>query len=140
MSTRTPPPDSYTNVIHEFALDGGWSGQLRIVVGTNRVDQDTLVFVDSELLGARRLVLTPEEASAVGAALTKASIKAMRAGGSDMAAPRVRHRWEVDALPTEPDAPLTLWRDGEYVAHLDAVGAEGLANLLRARAEAVHAG
>jgi hypothetical protein len=67
----TAAHDRYTNVIHETEADGGWSGQVRIVAGTNRVDSDALVLVDSDLLGARRLVLTPEQAAAAGAALTK---------------------------------------------------------------------
>jgi hypothetical protein len=51
--------------------------------------------------------------------------------------PQVTHRWEVDVMPTQPEAPLTLWRDGDYVAHLESVGAEALASLLRTRAETV---
>jgi hypothetical protein len=66
-------PDTYNNILHEATVDGGCSGQLRIVVGTNRADHDPLVFVDSDLLGPRRLVLTPREAAAVAAALSTAS-------------------------------------------------------------------
>ncbi len=90
--------ENYTNILHETEVDGGWSGQLRIVVGKGQSDE-VLVFVDSDLLGSRRLVLTPDEAGAVGPALTKASIKATRADMGDPTAPKVRHRWEVDVLP-----------------------------------------
>jgi hypothetical protein len=48
--------------------------------------------------------------------------------------PKVAHTWEVDVLPAELKAPLTLWRDGQYVAHLDPAGAEALARLLQTRA------
>ena len=62
MST-TPTSETYTNIVHETDVDGGWSGQLRIVVGTNNDSQtEPLVFVDSDLLGPRRLVLTAEQA------------------------------------------------------------------------------
>jgi excisionase family DNA binding protein len=47
---------------------------------------------------------------------------------------KVAHRWEVDVLPADLKAPLTLWRDGKYVAHLDPAAAEALASLLLTRA------
>jgi hypothetical protein len=39
----------------------------------------------------------------------------------------------VDVLAADLKAPLTLWRDGQYVAHLDPAGAEALASLLQTR-------
>lgn len=54
--------------------------------------------------------------------------------GGARSVPKVAHRWEVDVIPADLKAPLTLWRDGKYVAHLDPAGAEALASLLQARA------
>lgn len=130
--------ETYRNVLHEAEVDGGWSGQLRIVLG-NGISDEELVFVDSDLLGPRRLVLTPEEAAETGSALTKASRKAQRVVAGDVPTPRVHHQWEVDVMPSEPAAPLVLWRDGQYVAHLDVAAAEALASILRMRSEEVSA-
>lgn len=47
--------EAYTNIVHEAEVDGGWSGQLRIVVGNNGRGAQDLVFIDSDLLGPRRL-------------------------------------------------------------------------------------
>lgn len=63
----------YTRIVHETEVDGGWSGRLRVVVGNNGLGAQDLVFVDSDLLGPRRLVLTTAEAAAVGEALSVAS-------------------------------------------------------------------
>jgi hypothetical protein len=71
MST-THPPENYTNVVHESEVDGGWSGQLRIVRGRGINDQE-LVFVDSDLLGSMRLVLTREQAVDFAEAVHNAS-------------------------------------------------------------------
>jgi hypothetical protein len=71
MST-THLPEQYTNIAHEAGVDGGWSGHLRIVVGKG-LGPEELVFVDSDLLGARRLVLTVTEALAVAEALEAAA-------------------------------------------------------------------
>ena len=50
MST-SHPPEHYTNVVHEASVDGGWSGQLRIVVG-NGISNEPLVFVEVALTRA----------------------------------------------------------------------------------------
>src|SRR5689334_15049705 len=72
MSTSSQRDDGYTNVVHEVEVDGGWSGKLRIVRGRNYNGQD-LVFVDSDLLGPRRLILTPQEAADFAEAVHNAS-------------------------------------------------------------------
>jgi hypothetical protein len=71
MSTTDSPPETYKNVVHEAELDGGWSGQLRILVASSNSDEQ-LVFVDSDLLGPRRLVLTAQQALATAEALMSA--------------------------------------------------------------------
>lgn len=63
---------SYTDVVHETKTDGGWSGVIRVIVGKG-INHQELVFVDSDLLGPRRLVLTREQAAQVAAALTSAA-------------------------------------------------------------------
>jgi hypothetical protein len=70
--SATHPPEHYTNVVHEAEVDGGWSGQLRIVRGRGINDQE-LVFVDSDLLGSMRLVLTPQQAADFAEAVHNAS-------------------------------------------------------------------
>lgn len=64
--------ESYTNVVHEADVDGGWSGQLRVVRATG-INGIEMVFVDSNLLGPRRLVLTPQEAADFAEAVHNAS-------------------------------------------------------------------
>jgi predicted XRE-type DNA-binding protein len=71
MSTAHPR-ERYTNVVHEAEIDGGWSGHLRIVRGRGNNDQE-LVFVDSDLLGPMRLVLTREQAADFAEAVHNAS-------------------------------------------------------------------
>lgn len=71
MSTKDPP-QTYKNVVHEAAVDGGCSGQLRVLVATSNSDE-RLVFVDSDLLGPRRLVLTALQALATAHALMSAA-------------------------------------------------------------------
>lgn len=66
--TTSPIRETYTAVVHEADVDGGWSGQLRIVLGKGISDEE-LVFVDSDLLGPRRLVLTPQQAGTTAAAM-----------------------------------------------------------------------
>ncbi len=66
--TNSPIRETYTNVVREAEVDGGWSGQLRVVVGKGISDEE-LVFVDSDLLGPRRLVFTPQEAEATAAVM-----------------------------------------------------------------------
>lgn len=85
MSTPSPR-ETYTNIVHEAEVDGGWSGQLRIVVGKGTSDQQ-LVFVDSDLLGARRLVLTVQEALAVA--------EALQAAAAEVIPPAV---WDLEAF------------------------------------------
>lgn len=72
MSTTDSPPETYKNVVHEAEVDGGWSGQLRVLVASSNSDEQ-LVFVDSDLLGPRRLMLTANEAAALSEALSLAS-------------------------------------------------------------------
>lgn len=72
MQDRDPPSQPYRNVVHEGAVDGGWSGHLRVLVATSNSDEQ-LVFVDSDLLGPRRLVLTTLEALNVAQALLSAA-------------------------------------------------------------------
>lgn len=86
MST-THPVETYTNIVHEAEVDGGWSGQLRIVVGTGTSDQE-LVFVDSDLLGPRRLVLTAPE--------TLAFSEALQAAAAEVVPP---YLWDREAFP-----------------------------------------
>ncbi len=72
LSPSTPSRETYTNIVHQAEVDGGWSGQLRIVVGKGLNDQE-LVFVDSDLLGPRRLVLTPQQTIEVATRLAAAA-------------------------------------------------------------------
>jgi hypothetical protein len=68
----TKTHETNTNIVHETEVDGGWSGQLRIVRGRGNSDQE-LVFVDSDLLGPMRLVLTPQQAVDFAEAVHSAS-------------------------------------------------------------------
>jgi hypothetical protein len=79
-------PERYTHVIHEAEVGGGWSGQLRIVVGNNGQGAQDLVFVDSDLLGPRRLVLTAEEAVDVATQLAAAAGEVLPPASSDFRA------------------------------------------------------
>jgi hypothetical protein len=72
MTTVQEPQEAYAHILHEAEVDGGWSGQLRIVVGRGTSDQE-LVFVDSDLLGPRRVILTAQEALAFAEALEAAA-------------------------------------------------------------------
>lgn len=70
--TTSSTRQEYAHVVHEATVDGGWSGKLRIVRGRGINDQD-LVFVDSDLLGTMRLLLTPQEAADVAEVLHEVS-------------------------------------------------------------------
>ena len=79
---------------------------------------------------------------AVLEAMTKARASALEEVVGESASPvtdvpqiRADHRWEVDAAETCPEAPMTLWRDGSYVAHLSPGNAQLLADLLTRQAE-----
>jgi hypothetical protein len=70
--TTSPSLDTYKRITHEAEVDGGWSGQLRVLVASSNSDEQ-LVFVDSDLLGPRRLMLTANEAVALSEALSSAA-------------------------------------------------------------------
>ena len=70
--TTSSTYENHTNIVHETTVDGGWSGQLRIVRATGKNGQE-LVFIHSDLLGNLRLVLTPQQAADVAEAVHDAS-------------------------------------------------------------------
>lgn len=103
MST-THPAETYTNIVHEAAVDGGWSGQLRIVRATG-VNGQELVFVDSELLGSMRLALTREQAADVAEAIQNASGMAASPRSARFLAEVVRERMASEGIsPTRAAA------------------------------------
>jgi hypothetical protein len=85
----THPPETYTNVLAEADVDGGWSGQLRVVRATG-INGQELVFVDSDLLGASRLILTPQEAVDFAEGAQNASGMASSTYGAQFLAESVR--------------------------------------------------
>ena len=84
--TTSPTREKYTSIVRETEVDGGWSGQLRIVVGNNGQGAQDLVFIDSDLLGPRRLVLTAEEAVDVATQLAAAAGEVLPPASSDFRA------------------------------------------------------
>lgn len=67
MTTTTP-----TGVRYEREVDGGYSGSLAVTTSQPHDAAPPLVLLDSDLL-ASRLVLTPEQARALAAALQEAA-------------------------------------------------------------------
>lgn len=62
MTTSSQHP-TYPHLLHQAKVDGGYSGELTISVARGGADEaGPLVFVDSDVLGPRRLMLAPQEA------------------------------------------------------------------------------
>ena len=58
------------------SVDGGYSGQLNVTVGTGKESVPPLVFVDSDLVPGHSLVLSLSEAEELGFALSAAVAEA----------------------------------------------------------------